>query len=79
MTTLDRDLEELQGARCEMESTTEFWGISKEFIQEKNPLQSSRYWFESLLQQKTKPKTQFLPKDCVDTPNSSVGNTSNFL
>lgn len=63
MTTLDRELEELQGARCETESTTEFWGIIKEFIQEKNPLQNSWYLFESVLQRKTNPKMQFLPKD----------------
>lgn len=79
MTTLDRDLEELQGVRCEMESTTEFGRIIKEFIQEKNPLQNLLYWFDSVLQQKTNPKTQFLPEDWSDTPNTSVGNTGNFL
>lgn len=34
MTTLYGNFEELQGARCKMESTTEFWG-NKEFIQKK--------------------------------------------
>lgn len=54
MTTLYRALEEVQGARREMEPATKLWGIIKEFMEGRGgiPPQKFRLFFESVLQKR---------------------------